>query len=114
MTRTVDNSSSGDAPAATSQESATKSPSRPLGGHAAGRVVVDECSRFPDKNVMRLRGIETKHAVLLVKRLVSLGSIVLFVFGLALGPLCVSAGWTKEACARQLNQLAVRLFPFGR
>lgn len=49
-----------------------------------------------------------------VKRLTALGSVVLCVFGSALGPLCVSAGWTKDACARQLIQLGVRLFPFGR
>lgn len=48
------------------------------------------------------------------KRLVSLGGVVLSVFLSALGPQCVSDGWTKEACVRQLNQLAVRLFPFGR
>eukprot|EP00752_Nemacystus_decipiens_P002051 g1964.t1 len=48
------------------------------------------------------------------KRLVSLGAVVLGVFLSALGPQCVSGGWTKEACLRQLNQLAVRLFPFGR
>lgn len=49
-----------------------------------------------------------------VKRLTALGSVVLCVFGSALGPLCVSAGWTKDACATQLIQLGVRLFPFGR
>lgn len=48
------------------------------------------------------------------KRLVSLGSAVLCVFGSAVGPLCVSDGWTTEACLRQLGQLGVRLFPFGR
>lgn len=49
-----------------------------------------------------------------LKRLASLGAVVVCVFLSALGPQCVSAGWTKEACLRQLNQLAVRLFPFGR
>ncbi|CBJ33171.1 Dolichyl-P-Glc:Glc1Man9GlcNAc2-PP-dolichyl glucosyltransferase ALG8, family GT57 [Ectocarpus siliculosus] len=48
------------------------------------------------------------------KRLASLGSAVLFVFGSVLGPLCVSDGWTKDACLKQLGQLGVRLFPFGR
>lgn len=47
-------------------------------------------------------------------RLAALGSVVLCVFGLALGPLCVSAGWAKQACITQLGQLGVRLFPFGR
>ncbi|CAM9362372.1 unnamed protein product [Scytosiphon promiscuus] len=53
-------------------------------------------------------------ARLSLKRLASLGSAVLCVFGSALGPLCVSDGWTTEACLRQLGQLGVRLFPFGR
>lgn len=47
-------------------------------------------------------------------RLLSLGSVVMCVFGSALGPLCVSDGLTKEACLKQLGQLGVRLFPFGR
>ncbi|CAB1107431.1 unnamed protein product [Ectocarpus sp. CCAP 1310/34] len=45
------------------------------------------------------------------KRLASLGSAVLVVFGSVLGPLCVSDGWTKDACWKQLGQLVVRLFP---
>lgn len=47
-------------------------------------------------------------------RLLSLGSVVLCVFASALGPLCVSEGMTREACLKQLGQLGVRLFPFGR
>lgn len=47
-------------------------------------------------------------------RLVYLGSIVLCVFGSVLGPLCVSDGLAKDACLKQLGQLGVRLFPFGR
>lgn len=50
----------------------------------------------------------------LLKRLVSLGVVVVCVFLTSLGPQCVSDGWTTEACLRQLGQLAVRLFPFGR
>ena len=49
-----------------------------------------------------------------LQRLVSLGAVVVCVFLSALGPICVSDGWTTEASLRQLNQLAVRLFPFGR
>lgn len=48
------------------------------------------------------------------KRLGALGSVVLCVLLSAIGPLCVSGGWTKEACVKQLGQLATRLFPFGR
>ncbi|CAM9786846.1 unnamed protein product [Ectocarpus sp. 13 AM-2016] len=48
------------------------------------------------------------------KRLASLGSAVLVVFGSVLGPLCVSDGWTKDACLKQFAQLGIRLFPFGR
>lgn len=60
----------------------------------------------------QLRG---EHAARLSwKRLASQGSVVLCVFLSALGPLCVSDGWAREACLRMLNQLAVRLFPFGR
>ena len=62
--------------------------------------------------VAELRG---EHAArFCLKRLASLGAVVVCVFLSALGPQCVSDGWTKEACLGQLNQLAVRLFPFGR
>eukprot|EP00903_Cladosiphon_okamuranus_P012361 g11588.t2 len=49
-----------------------------------------------------------------LKRLISLGAVVVCVFLATLGPQCVSDGWTTEACLRQLEQLAARLFPFGR
>ncbi len=48
------------------------------------------------------------------RRLASLGGVVLCVFGAALGPVCASDGWTKEACLRQMGQVGGRLFPFGR
>lgn len=48
------------------------------------------------------------------RRLASLGGVVLCVFAAALGPVCVSDGWTKEACLRQMGQVGARLFPFGR
>lgn len=47
-------------------------------------------------------------------RFVSLGFVVLCVFGSVLAPVCMSDGLTKEACLKQLGQLGVRLFPFGR
>ena len=61
-----------------------------------------------------LRGEHAAAADFSLKRLVSLGAVVMGVFVSTLGPLCVSDGWTREACLRQLGQLATRLFPFGR
>ena len=99
----------------TSQGSETN-PSRLPGAPPPSRVVGAERSgsaRRPEE-VSRPRGIGGKSVVLFFRRLAALGTVVLVVFGAALGPLCVSEGWTGGACARQLGQLAVRLFPFGR
>lgn len=58
----------------------------------------------------RLLGLEN----LSLAKVAALGGVVVGVFGVVLGPLCVSGGFGVAACERQMLQLGRRLFPFGR
>lgn len=58
----------------------------------------------------RLLGLER----LSLEKVAALGGVVVGVFGVVLGPLCFSDGFSIAGCERQMVQLGRRLFPFGR